>query len=219
MDPYKVLGLSHDATDEEIKKAYRTLTKKYHPDLNPNDPNSEKKYAEINNAYDMIQKGKTNPGYGSYNSSNDYSEYTYSSPFSGWQQQYWQQQANHTDNERSECTAARNYIRNGMSQEALNALSGVPVSERDGKWYYLHSVANMYLGNKIAALESAKRACEIEPDNEEYRRLLEQLQNGGNYYNNYTVKYSSGLDTSKICLTLCAVNACLGFPCGHFICC
>ncbi|MBR4305169.1 MAG: DnaJ domain-containing protein, partial [Clostridia bacterium] len=49
-DPYKVLGISPDATDEEVKKAYRTMAKKYHPDLNPGDKNAEQKMKEINEA-------------------------------------------------------------------------------------------------------------------------------------------------------------------------
>ena len=66
--------------------------------------------------------------------------------------------------ERAECRAAVNYIRNGRYNEALTALSQVPENERDGRWYYLNSVANMYLGNRIAALDSAKRAVELSPD-------------------------------------------------------
>ena len=54
-DPYKVLGVSRDASDEEIKKAYRELTKKYHPDLNPDDPTAAQKMSEINAAYDQIK--------------------------------------------------------------------------------------------------------------------------------------------------------------------
>lgn len=53
-DPYKVLGISPDATKEEIKKAYRQKAKQYHPDLNPNDPDAEKKMNEVNEAYDML---------------------------------------------------------------------------------------------------------------------------------------------------------------------
>ena len=106
-----------------------------------------------------------------------------------------------------------------MYREALNALSGVPVQERDGKWYYLHAGANMYLGNKIAALESAKRAVEIEPGNEEYRRLLQQLQSGGDFYDNYTVRYNTGLSADRLCLTLCAANMCLGPMCGYRVFC
>jgi molecular chaperone DnaJ len=53
-DPYKVLGVSHDATKDEIKKAYRRKAKEYHPDLHPNDPDTAKKMNEVNEAYDML---------------------------------------------------------------------------------------------------------------------------------------------------------------------
>ena len=107
-----------------------------------------------------------------------------------------------------------------MYREALNALSGVPVAERDGKWYYLHAGANMYMGNRIAAMESARRAVEIDPGNEDYRRLLEQLQSGGEVYDNFTTDVSTPLDPSKLCMTMCALNLCLGPTCGfRFFCC
>ena len=220
-DPYKVLGVSPEASDEEIKKAYRELTKKYHPDRNPDNPAAAEKMNDINAAYDAIKNGTAQQQY-AYQSG-PYQQYE--DPF-GWgaytgayngaygYQQYARQQT-----ERSEYTAARNYIRNGMYREALNALSGVPVAERDGRWYYLNAVANMYQGNKIAALESAKRAVEIDPDNEEYRRLVQQLQSGGDYYTNYTRTYRSGLNPGRLCLTMCAANMCLGPMCGYRIFC
>lgn len=54
-DPYTVLGVDRNASEEEIKKAYRTLAKKYHPDANPNNPEAAEKMKEINAAYDQIQ--------------------------------------------------------------------------------------------------------------------------------------------------------------------
>ena len=197
-DPYKVLGVSPDASDEEIKKAYRDLAKRYHPDMNPGDASAAEKMNEI--TQDPFSWG--------------WGGYSYSDPFSayGQSQQYRQ-------SERSEYTAAKSYIRNGMYREAITALSGVPLAERDGKWYYLHAGANMYLGNKIAALESAKKAVEIEPDNEDYRALLSQLQSGGDFYQSYTTNYRSGLSPDRFFLALCAANVCLGPLCGYRFCC
>lgn len=60
-NPYEVLGISPSASDEEIKKAYRNLSRKYHPDANINNPNreqAEEKFKQIQQAYDQIMKEK-----------------------------------------------------------------------------------------------------------------------------------------------------------------
>ena len=170
-DPYEVLGVSRNASDEEIQKAYRALAKKYPPDRNPGNAEAAAKMNEINAAYDQIKNGVTGQS-GSYGGYNGYGGFGGFSGYGAYEQ----------PQERAECRAAVNYIRNGRYNEALTALSQVPLTERDGRWYYLSAVANMYLGNKINALEDAKRAVEIDPDNPNYRQLLSRLENNGQYY-------------------------------------
>ena len=225
-DPYKVLGVSPEASDEEIKKAYRDLTKKYHPDLNPGDAKAAEKMNDINAAYDAIKNGTAQQGYGAGAAYQQYSQqagYGWGGGgYTGWDNwysgAYSQQQYQQT--ERSEYTAARSFIRNGLYREALNALSGVPSTERDDRWYYLSAVANLYMGNKIAALEDAKRAAAIDPGNEEYQRLVEQLQQGGDFYRSYQQEYTPGPNIGRLCMTMCLANMCLGPMCGYrFICC
>ncbi len=209
-DPYKVLGVSPDASDDEVKAAYRKLAKKYHPDLNPGDEYAARKMNEINAAYDQIKNpqpqndpyGGYGEGYGGYG----YGGYSYGGAY-----------GSQTDNERSEIKAARNYIRARHFQEALTALSGVPSHERDGEWYYLHAIASYNLGNRVAALESARRACEMSPGNMQYRQLLEQIESGAQYYD--TAGEGFGFRTvdlggGNFCLKLCLANLICNLCCG-----
>ena len=166
-DPYKVLGVSPDASDEEIKRAYRLLAKKYHPDLNPGDPVAARKMQEVNEAYEQIK----NPDPFRQPHSGEYHD-----PFGGAWRQY--QQQTHTGDQYQQ--SAYQYIRFGRYAEALNVLNSS--TQRNARWYYLSALANDGLGNQVTALEHIRRAVSMEPDNAEYLQTLEMIQNGGAAY-------------------------------------
>ena len=207
-DPYKVLGVSPEASDEEIKAAYRKLAKKYHPDLNPGDEAAARKMNEINAAYDQIKNPQQSGAYGG----DPWGAYGYGSA-------YQSQEAA----ERNEVKAARNYIRCREFSQAITALSGVPERERDGEWYYLHAIANYNLGNRLGALDSARRACAASPGNSQYRQLLEQIESGAEAYDEagegFGFRILNAGDNGlcwKLCIAEAICNLCFG---GRFFCC
>ena len=73
-DYYKILGVGKNATDKEIKKAYRKLARKFHPDLNPDDKEAEKKFKEINEAYEVLSNADNRKKYDKYGKDWKYSE-------------------------------------------------------------------------------------------------------------------------------------------------
>ena len=157
-DPYRVLEVSREATDQEIKKAYRNKSRKYHPDSYADESQkkwAEEKFREVQEAYNQIvdeRSGKTTTNYGGGQS---YSQ------------------------EDQHMAAAANYIRARKFNEAINVLN--TISNRNGMWYYMSSYANLGLGNANVALDYAKRAVELEPNNMQFRQYYQQLQQGGGY--------------------------------------
>ena len=188
-DPYKVLGVTPDASDEEIKRAYRRLAKKYHPDLNPGDEEAAKQMQRVNAAYEQIQ----NRDKGGYD------------PFREAQEP--------SDDDRYH-RAAYQYIRYRRYREALNVLEST--SERSAQWYYLSALAHDGLGDQATALEHMRRAVSMEPDNLTYLRALDRLQNGGRTYTQRAEGYQGYAARTDPCtnLLLCWLMnmCCCGAP-------
>ena len=231
-DPYRVLGVSQSASEDEIKKAYRTLAKKYHPDVNNGSAEAEAHMKEVNEAYSQIMKmrregtSSNQNGYGSYGgygnpggyggsyggSYGSYGNYGYGN-YGGYGGYGSQSRTTSSD---PKLTAARNYVRAGHYQEAMHVLE--EIRERSAEWYFLSGEANLGLGNRVAALNYARQAVSMEPDNFEYRQLLARIegrsasyQNAGSAFNVNQMVCHNPL--ALCCLTSLLCNCCCG-GCG-----
>lgn len=206
-NPYEVLGVSQNASDDEIKRAYRELSRKYHPDSyadNPLADLAEEKFKEVQEAYDQIMKSRS--GQGSYGNS-AYGGQGARGGYTGYGSQ-----ADSPELARVyQLLVSRNY------RDALQALDGI--SNRTARWYYYSAVANANMGSQLNALENARQAVNMEPGNPEYTNLLNQLEMAGNRYQSARygggpvggrgARGGSGYDMSNCCCDLwCADSLC-----------
>lgn len=190
-DPYVVLGVDRNATDEQIKNAYRELARKYHPDHYSDNPLSElaqEKMKEINEAYDQIMNSRRHrkSGTGAGNT------YSGSSNFAD----------------------VRSLISSGKIEEAQELLDGVPVERRDAEWYFLNGTVLYRRGWFDNAFTSFATACRMDPTNPEYREAFARMQRSrgagfaGNPYRSAGNMGGGGCDACDVCNTLICADCC-----------
>lgn len=186
MNPYKVLGVSENATQEEIRAAYLALVKKYHPDKYADNPLKElagEKLKEINQAYEMLTKqpktGSQSNAYGGGYSSGGYGGY---SNYGGYGGQSYQrtEYSSYSGPYAQEFSKARSYISQNNLNGAKAVLDNIPV--HNGEWNYLTGIIYLRQGRYDAARESFRLAYEESPDNTEYRNAYESLNRSGSTY-------------------------------------
>lgn len=189
-NPYEILGLKEGASPEEVKKAYRELVKKYHPDQygdNPLRDLAEEKLREINEAYSMIMEGRADTDYeGNYNGGNKNS-YDYG------------------DN-----TAFREVI-NAMNRNDYYTAESIlmNIRNRNAHWYYLYGHINYRMGRFGEAYDCFRTAASIEPNNLEYKEALNNMNNMRyNYERNVYNTTGRGDDCCQALCTLWACDTC-----------
>lgn len=216
-DPYQVLGVPRGASDDEIKKAYRAMSRKYHPDANINNPKkdqAEARFKEVQQAYEQVMNEKEyGESYGNGGSGNG-GGYGGFGGFGGFGSYGGQQQQSAGESESDvHLRAAANYIQSGHYNEAMNVLSGI--SDRGALWYFYSASANSGLGNNVAALEHAREAVRREPDNMQYQMLLQRLEGGGSWYQQQQRSYGyPTMSGNGLCMKLCIANLVCNMCCG-----
>ena len=193
-DPYSVLGVSQNASDDEVKKAYRELARKYHPDNYQNNPLAdlaEEKMKEINEAYDTITKQRS----GGYSGGSGGS-------YGGYQQSY------------ASANPAYARVRNLINAGDLNQAEQVlyEVGQKDGEWYFLSGSIAYRKGWLDEAMQNYARAVQLEPNNMEYRQALNLMQRGSAGGSRPAGYSSAGCDpcTAYLC---CSCLTPWGGPC------
>mgnify|MGYP003309198371 CR=1 FL=1 len=245
-DPYSVLGVSKDASKEEIKKAYRKLGKMYHPDLHPNDPGATKKMSEINEAYDMLmnpekyeQRQQNRTGYQNHSGGNTYQQEQYQHNNYGGQNQgygdfgdFWGfdfedifgfgtgsrplQKPCRQAGDSEMFNKIVDFISTEKYDYANQLLNQVVSTERNARWHYLNALANHGLGNKIKALEEIQKAIKMEPGNQTYIQAYNSMKQTGADY------HTAGQDFQKAAEGMhryCASCCAIHFFCTFCRCC
>ncbi len=237
-DPYEVLGLARGASQEEIKKAYRKMAKKYHPDLNPDNPGAAEKMNEINEAYDLLMNpekqeaarqrereeayrrqnsyGGYGQGYGNYRGYGGFGGFDYEDIFGGRQNTYYTQ-AEYMPGDSFSVQQALKEISGGRYQDALHTLNSIPPTERNARWYYLCGLAHVHLNNRVQAVTYLEKAVQMDPDNQGYRYLLQKIRQPQQTYETHAAGRSSDVfgTLNRLCLG-CMLAQCF---CGGCRCC
>ncbi|MBQ8972081.1 MAG: DnaJ domain-containing protein [Clostridia bacterium] len=192
-DPYRVLGVSPNASEDEIKKAYRSLAKKYHPDVNQGSAEAEARMKEVNEAYAILMKGGGASASGRAQGWNGSSGGNYySDPDAGSRSPRMQ--------------AVRHYIQAGHYQEALHLLG--ELKDGSAEWYYLSAMAQLGLGNRVAASVDARQAVQLDPNNMEYQVLLQRIEAGSRFYE--TEGFHRGYTPQNTVCSNPMLSCCLG---------
>ena len=183
-DPYAVLGVDRNASDDDIKKAYRRLVKQYHPDLHPDDAAAAAKMSEVNAAYEQLKEGgisgREQSAY-SYRESSPRSGYTYTNAeydsmsfeefakyFGGFRSFYYR--ADPLDK-------AAEYINSGRYEAAMSYLKTFEQPFRNARWYHCSAAASYGMGDLTMAEFYAEFAVRNDPGCREYRELLNRIRN------------------------------------------
>ena len=206
-DPYKILGVSPAATDDEIKAAYRALARKYHPDKYRDSDLAEmagEKMKEINAAYDEVQKIRAGQATGQNSASGN--GYDGRNPFGG--QTYGQ--AHHSGNP---FITARQLINLRRVAEAAQVLSAVPEAQRGAEWHFLMGCIAVNRGHFVDAQQFFDTACGMDPANFEYQDARERLRNRANGFGGGQHTRSSSCSCCDICAFLTCLDCCCGNGC------
>ena len=210
-NPYKVLGVSPNASDEDIKKAYYELVRKYHPDRYSGSDLADlasEKMKEINAAYEQIQRERAG------NTSENYSQNTYN----GGGQTY---SSHYSDEARSKFVLIRNCINAGNVTEAERLLAEIADVDRGAEWYFLNGCVSLRKGFYADAQRFFDAAYRMEPTNNEYWTFKMKLNSrakgfGGGYMQSSSSGDCSGCD---MCSTLICADCCCECMGGDLISC